>query len=814
MAAKVPPDNRRASNVSLSHPDRLLGRSAEESILLNSYFASLSKGQDCAASVILIHGDSGLGKTKLAETLRPHVVQDDGYFIQGKFDQLSYGTANRPYSGISSAFAQYCAAVEQRSEEDWSEVAEKLRGEIRGDEGRLLLEAIPSLGKIVGRRSRSSRSSSRPPKTTAARGEGAAAASERRHSAGRSCPACRHGEEEEEKVAEGPDVSLDCGGHRFVHLIKRVASVMSNIGDPIVFLIDDIQWANKTEIDVLRAIMSGAINPFMFIFTCRPGNHPFLEVVNEYDGKTEIALQSLTRNSVRQFVAEMLMLDDVEDCTELANFISRVTNGNPFFIQQQLVSLRDEGLIRFGNHGYVWNIDEIEQIHGDLSGDVVVMLSKKMKRLPSVTQQALKICACIGSTVDADILGLLIRETLTVEGSESQDNEALAKMAIAPASQEGLLAEIEGGRGLTFPHDSVNEAAHLLLDPALEANFHLTLGLILQKNVCPNLFRKYLFTIAAQLSRGIKLIVTKEDRVAAADVFLNAGEKSKAASAFPEAHFFFKKGYEVLREEDWATDYRLFCDLYMKAADTAALTGDFKHMEECLAIVFSHCEGFLVDFLNASFIKARAMASRDDPEALDVGLEALRLAGEKFPTRNHAVHSLLGLVRTRRLMKAKGASALFQLPPIADREMAATRRLLSLVANIASTVDQRLIPLLILRSIQLNLKHGFSTITPGSVASYAFLLSRMGFPLTEAVKYGEIALKLQETHNQNEVIPSVTFNTYGLLFPLVKSLSDCVKPLRAGYDAGIKSGEPQFFCLGLVCLCFMRCSRISSSKHH
>ena len=26
----------------------------------------------------LIHGDSGLGKTKLAETLRNHVVEDDG----------------------------------------------------------------------------------------------------------------------------------------------------------------------------------------------------------------------------------------------------------------------------------------------------------------------------------------------------------------------------------------------------------------------------------------------------------------------------------------------------------------------------------------------------------------------------------------------------------------------------------------------------------------------------------------------------------------------------------------------------------------
>jgi len=62
----------------LHEPERLLGRSAEESILLNSYFASLSMSKQSPAAVILIHGDSGLGKTKLAETIKPHVLGDDG----------------------------------------------------------------------------------------------------------------------------------------------------------------------------------------------------------------------------------------------------------------------------------------------------------------------------------------------------------------------------------------------------------------------------------------------------------------------------------------------------------------------------------------------------------------------------------------------------------------------------------------------------------------------------------------------------------------------------------------------------------------
>lgn len=74
--------------------------------------------------------------------------------------------------------------------------------------------------------------------------------------------------------------------------------------------------------------MSGATNPFTFIFTCRPGNHPFLKITDEYGGKTEIVLQSLRRNSVRELVAEILNMDPDSSLDSLVDFISRVTDGS------------------------------------------------------------------------------------------------------------------------------------------------------------------------------------------------------------------------------------------------------------------------------------------------------------------------------------------------------------------------------------------------------------------------------------------------------------------------------------------------------
>ena len=83
------------------------------------------------------------------------------------------------------------------------------------------------------------------------------------------------------------------------------------------------------------------------------------------------------------------------------NILHCVLSTDPFFIRQQISSLRDEGLLRFGNDGWVWDVNEIEEMHDDVLEDVVIMLLEKMKRLPPLAQQALKVRA-------ATIINLII----------------------------------------------------------------------------------------------------------------------------------------------------------------------------------------------------------------------------------------------------------------------------------------------------------------------------------------------------------------------------------------------------------------------
>lgn len=359
-------------------------------------------------------------------------------------------------------------------------------------------------------------------------------------------------------------------------------------------------------------------------------------------------------------------------CTSLQRLTSAVcsiTNGNPFFIRQQIICWIDQGLLRLDKkqHRWVWDIEKIREC--TVLNDVVSMVSEKIRRLPESTQHALKvslvclhdkikrmiyppfskpsfryfhqICACIGSKIDLHILGLLLREIFLTQ-CDIDDNEILAEREIQCAIQEGLLVKSPDRTGVIFVHDSIQSAAYSLLDTDNQSSFHLQLGRLLETKLSPCIYQQHFFTIANQLARGYKLITEREERIDAMQIFLMAGEKSRAASAFPEAQFFFARGIFLIRDEvDWKDNYRMCIDCCSKAAEAAALTGDYEKMDEWLNIVLLRSKE-LDDQLRAYYIRVKALASQAEMEpAVDAGLEAMKLVGVKMPSRNVLMHTLV-----------------------------------------------------------------------------------------------------------------------------------------------------------------------------
>ena len=91
----------------------------------------------------------------------------------------------------------------------------------------------------------------------------------------------------------------------------------------------------------------------------------------------------------------------------LAHLVREKTGGNPFFVKQFLTALHDHGVITFdrGARRWRWDLARIRAL--GYTDNVVELMVGKLHDLPAETQQALKLAACLGASMDADALGVV-----------------------------------------------------------------------------------------------------------------------------------------------------------------------------------------------------------------------------------------------------------------------------------------------------------------------------------------------------------------------------------------------------------------------
>ena len=110
---------------------------------------------------------------------------------------------------------------------------------------------------------------------------------------------------------------------------------------------------------------------------------------------------------VSQLIADALHCE-TDRVVDLAQLILQKTDGNPFFINQFLSALTDEGLIAFDSVHSRWSWD-LERIHAKgYTDNVADLMIGKLVRLPAGTQQALQQLACLGNIATTAMLAFVL----------------------------------------------------------------------------------------------------------------------------------------------------------------------------------------------------------------------------------------------------------------------------------------------------------------------------------------------------------------------------------------------------------------------
>jgi hypothetical protein len=114
----------------------------------------------------------------------------------------------------------------------------------------------------------------------------------------------------------------------------------------------------------------------------------------------EIILAPLAREDLGRLIGDALHCEP-ERVTALAELIHEKTAGNPFFANQLISVLVEEGLLTFdyGEGRWSWDLNSIRA--KGYTDNVADFMAAKLSRLPPVTQKVLGQLACLGNAAES-----------------------------------------------------------------------------------------------------------------------------------------------------------------------------------------------------------------------------------------------------------------------------------------------------------------------------------------------------------------------------------------------------------------------------
>jgi DNA-binding SARP family transcriptional activator len=212
-----------------------------------------------------------------------------------------------------------------------------------------------------------------------------------------------------------------------LYLFNQVADFLLRLSRemPLLLFLDDLHWADATSLHllehVLRQTEKGRI---LLLGTYRPGEvdpeRPLRDVqrrIHRTHRPLTLELARLGAAEVKRLVEALLQGQEVSPL--LADTIYRETEGNPFFAEEMLKALWEEGELRLAPTGWErWREGALA-----VPGSIQAVLNRRVDRLSDACRHALIQASAMGQEFDFDLLKVLVN--LDDEGLLDLLDEAL-----------------------------------------------------------------------------------------------------------------------------------------------------------------------------------------------------------------------------------------------------------------------------------------------------------------------------------------------------------------------------------------------------
>ena len=483
-----------------------INRTEEMEILKNAADnAILGKG-----SVIILHGEAGIGKTRLTSELLSYAHSQKMKILHSSCPILFEEKGRTPYilwKNVIRAYLEDCSSNQLR----------KIIGDYPAEICKLVPETKKKLGKIT------------------------------------------------KSIPISPDIEKD-------RLDEAVSQFITNISTvrPVVIVLDDLQWADRSSRRLLHYLARGIYRfPILLVGAYRdrdevkPDLISVLTELNRERVSQSIKLKRLNLNETSQHVKQIFGQSNIPE--EFCELVYQKTNGNPFFVEEILNSLKENGVIyREENEYKLKTIPEIT-----FPRTVKSIFKSKLDRLDEESLKLLEIASCIGNDFSLDLLTEVsgYEKNRLLEILDEMLNSGLLKSKLVHIEVKCFFSDVIV-RSILYEEISPFKLKHL----------HLIIAQALEK-VYAKKIDDFYGELALHFLKG-------GDKEKALHYFLKAGEKAVSIYANNEAEFYFKSALELLEEKKdvMLEKAEVFESLGTISEHSGEYTSSVKYCNEALAI--------------------------------------------------------------------------------------------------------------------------------------------------------------------------------------------------------------------------------------
>lgn len=485
---------------------RLIGREVE--------FASLVGAIDALANeqmgqIVTVVGEAGIGKSRLVQELREMFQSHDQLqWLEGRCISIGQPMSFWPFIDI---LRTELGISSQDSEED---VADKLIGHINDLFGEDAQRIIPYVGQVLS---------------------------------------AKLPEAYQEQIRYAAPEQIR---HQTLLRMQEMFIALAH-RHPLVLILEDLHWADELSLDLLWVLLDVLeTTPLMLVCVYRPQReHRSWQIdgiasSRHRDRCTSIRLNPLTSQQSQQMVQSLLAIESLPAETEAV--ILQRTEGNPFFVEEVIRSLIDQGEI-FQEAGGWKAKASITQIN--VPDTIQSVILSRIDRLQDEVKYVLKCASVIGCVFQERLLAYLSGQQALLSDrlDELESNELVYR--------ERILPELE----YAFKHALTQETTYQGLLEQQRHLFHERVAegieIIYQHQV-----EEYYEQLAYHYSRS-------ENQAKATEYLTKAGQKTAGRYANEEALDYFNQALDLAESDvyDEILKHRaeLFLELYrgMEAAD-------------------------------------------------------------------------------------------------------------------------------------------------------------------------------------------------------------------------------------------------------